>query len=196
MIIRALKDSVRAEALAARASVPPEQHLAFATALGSLGLAAVQRWTLQASAVVSVFWPIRDEPDTLPLLSALREAGVATALPVTPKRGAPLRFRAWRIGEPLISGRFGTSEPAGTAADLDPDLLFVPLAAFDRRGFRLGYGAGYYDGALDRLRRLKPIRAVGVAFAVQEVGAVPTEPHDQPLDALVTESGLLDFGTH
>lgn len=195
MTIRALKDAVRAQALAARSSIPAERRAAFAGTLASLGLVTARRWASRPDAVVSVFWPIRDEPDTLPLLSALAEAGFSAALPVTPKRGAPLRFRAWRIGEPLISGRFGTSEPAAAAADLDPDLLFVPLAAFDRRGFRLGYGAGYYDGALDRLRRLKPVRAVGVGFAVQEVGAVPTEPHDQPLDALVTEHGLLEFET-
>ena len=195
MTIRALKDTVRAEALAARASVSFDHQVAFASVLASQGLAAVERWSLPPGAVVSVFWPIRDEPDTRPLLATLSEAGFATALPVTPARGAPLRFCAWRIGEPLTAGRFGTSEPVAGASDLDPDILFVPLAAFDRLGFRLGYGAGYYDGALERLRRAKPIRAVGVGFAVQEVAVVPTEPHDQPLDALVTENGLLHFGT-
>lgn len=195
MTIRALKETVRAETLAARSALSVERRAAFASALAFEGLAAVRRWAPSPGALVSVFWSIRDEPDTRPLLAALSEAGFATALPVTPPRGEPLRFRAWHMGEPLVSGRFGTSEPGAQAPDVDPDLLFVPLAAFDRRGFRLGYGAGYYDGALDRLRRLKPIRAVGVGFAVQEIDAVPTEPHDQPLDALVTESGLLDVET-
>lgn len=144
--------------------------------------------------MVSAFLPIRGEPDTLPLLAALAEAGIATCLPATPPRGEPLRFRLWRVGDPLVPGRFGTAEPAGDAPEVDPDVLFVPLAAVDARGFRLGYGAGYYDRVLGRLRACKPIHAVGVAFAVQAVECVPAEPHDQPLDALLTESGLMTFG--
>ena len=159
----------------------------------SHGQSAEDRW--RSWPVVSVFLPIRDEPDTRPLLAELAVAGHATALPATPPRGEPLRFRAWRSGEPLAAGRFGTAEPTSAAPLVDPDLLFVPLVAFDRRGFRLGYGAGYYDGALERLRRLKPVLAVGVAFADQEVESVPTEPHDQRLDAVLTEAGLLTFGT-
>jgi 5-formyltetrahydrofolate cyclo-ligase len=193
MTIRVLKESVRAEALTARSSLSDEIRSAFAGELASAGLAAARRWAARPGLVVSVFWPIRDEPDTRPLLAALSEAGFRVALPVTPPRGEPLRFRAWSTGEPLQPGRFGTVEPPISAPECNPDLLFVPLAAFDRRGFRLGYGAGFYDGALARLRRLKPVRAVGVAFAAQQVDVVPTEPHDQPLDALLTEGGLLEF---
>ena len=135
----------------------------------------------------AAFLPIRREPDCLPLLHALVAAGLDTALPVTPKRGLPLRFHRWRPGEPLVSRAWGLSEPALDAAEIDPDVLFVPLAAFDRRGHRLGYGAGFYDNALAVLRARKPVLAIGVAFALQEVEAVPAEPHDERLDMIVTE---------
>ena len=194
MTMRSLKDAVRAEALGRRAEVGPGTRAAFASALASEGSALARRRSDAGVPTVSAFLPIRDEPDTRPLLTALAEAGCPTALPATPIRGGALRFRLWRIGDPLAAGRFGTSEPFGTAAECRPDLLFVPLAAFDRRGFRLGYGAGYYDGALHRLRMSKLVFAVGVAFAAQEVAAVPTEPHDQRLDAVLTEHGLLTFG--
>ena len=193
MSLRTQKDDLRGAVLARRAALARAQRLAFAAMLADEGLALARRCV--AGPVVSVFLPIRDEPDTRPLLARLAAAGFATALPVTPPRGEPLMFGAWRSGEPLAAGRFGTAEPTAGAPLVDPDLLFVPLAAFDRRGFRLGYGAGYYDGALERLRRHKPVLAVGVAFAAQEVESVPTEPHDQRLDAVLTEAGLLTFGT-
>ena len=193
MSLPSLKHDLRAAVLARRAALGAAERSAFAAVLAECGLALARGWAAQP--VISVFLPIRDEPDTRPLLAGLAAAGHATALPATPPRGEPLVFRAWRSGEPLAAGRFGTAEPTAGAPLVDPDLLFVPLAAFDRRGFRLGYGAGYYDGALERLRRRKPILAVGVAFATQEVGSVPTEPHDQRLDAVITETGLLTFGT-
>ena len=193
MSLRSEKDDLRAAVLARRAALSRAERAAYAAVLAEGGLALARRCA--AGPIVSVFLPIRDEPDTRPLLAGLAEAGHATALPVTPPRGQPLLFRAWRSGDRLAAGRFGTAEPRAEAPLVDPDLLFVPLAAFDRRGFRLGYGAGYYDGALARLRRLKPVLAVGVAFAAQQVESVPTEPHDQRLDAVLTEAGLLTFGT-
>ena len=194
MSTRLLKDAIRGAALARRAGIDPGRRAAFAAALAGHGLAAVDTARADVIPVVAAFLPIRHEPDTRPLLSALAAAGIRTALPVTPPRGEPLRFRVWRGGEALAAGRFGTVEPTAAAAEAEPDLLFVPLAAFDRRGFRLGYGAGYYDGAIARLRRVKRVLAVGVAFAVQEVGSVPVEAHDQRLDALITEDGLTMFG--
>ena len=193
MTVRSMKDAIRAGALARRESVSSVMRRSFASSLARSGLEAVWRRGA-ASPVVSAFLPIRGEPDTVPLLTALAAAGFATCLPATPPRGEPLCFRLWQVGDPLVPGRFGTAEPAGDARVVDPEILFVPLAAFDARGFRLGYGAGYYDGALDRLRTAGPVHAVGVAFAVQEVECVPAEPHDQPLDALLTEAGLITFG--
>ena len=186
------KAVVRAEALGRRRLVDVETRAALAAALAAAGPDLVRRF--RPAAAASAFHPIRDEPDTLPLLRALAGAGIATALPVTPPRGRPMRFRAWRAGEALRPGPFGTAEPSPEAAEMEPDVLFVPLAAFDRRGGRVGYGAGHYDGALARLRASKRVLAIGVAFAVQEVGRVPTESHDEPLDAVLTEHGLLAFG--
>ena len=143
--------------------------------------------------IVSAFHPLRDEPDTLPLLTALADEGFATALPVVVGRGSPLAFRLWRPGEPTRAGAMSIREPLEEAPVVDPDLLFVPLACFDRRGHRIGYGAGYYDRTLTDLRAMKPVHAVGVAYGVCEVAAVPYETHDQSLDAVVTEQETILF---
>ena len=198
MTLPAAKSIVRAQALGKRAAVAVAIRHAFAASLAAEGLRIV-RHHVEAHAVLhspvaAFFHAVRGEPDTEPLVTALAEARVITALPVPIARRRPLRFLAWRPGDPLVPGRFGIAEPLPSEQDLVPDVLFVPLAAFDRRGFRLGYGAGYYDASLAALRRRKPVLAVGVAFSVQEVDAVPTEAHDEPLDAVVTEQGLLTFG--
>lgn len=137
-------------------------------------------------AVVAGFWPIGREIDIRPLLLALHERGHKIALPVTPKRGNPLTFRLWRPGDVLEQERFGTFRPVGQSAV--PDFLLAPLLAFDRRGHRLGYGAGFYDRTLAGL----PGRyALGVAFAGQEVPAVPAGPDDVALDAVATDTGVI-----
>jgi len=141
--------------------------------------------------VVSGFWPIEDEIDLRPALAAAASAGCEVVLPVTPRRGNPLRFR--RMGEPagLVPGPFGTRQPPESEPERTPDLMLVPLLAFDRAGGRLGYGGGFYDRTLVLLRGGQPgVRAVGCAYAAQEVEAVPMEPFDQRLDAVVTEVGL------
>lgn len=139
-----------------------------------------------AGAVVSGFWPIGDELDIRPLMLALHARGHPIVLPVTPRRGNPLTFRLWRPGDALESERFGTFRPTGE--ERAPDFLLVPLLAFDRRGHRLGYGAGFYDRTLAGL----PGRfALGVAFAAQEVAEVPAGPSDMRLDAVATENGVI-----
>jgi 5-formyltetrahydrofolate cyclo-ligase len=148
------------------------------------GLRLARQWRPE---VISAFHSIRDEPNTLPLLSALAAEGFLTALPVVLGRGSHLIFRLWRPGDPTLSGRMGISEPVPYAPAVEPDLLFVPLACFDRRGHRIGYGAGYYDRSLARLRAMKSIHAVGVAYGVCEASVVPYEAHDQGLDVIVTE---------
>jgi 5-formyltetrahydrofolate cyclo-ligase len=142
---------------------------------------------------VSAFHPLRDEPDALLLLAAVAEAGFATALPVVVGRGSSLLFRLWRSGDPTRTGSMSIREPLEAAPVVDPDLLFVPLACFDRRGHRIGYGAGYYDLTLARLRATKRVHAAGVSYGVGEVPAIPYETHDQTLDAVVTEQETILF---
>jgi len=178
------KATLRREALARRGAVAPGARVAFSRRLANEGLRLARLWRPRA---VSAFHTLGDEPDTLQLLSALAAEGFATALPVVVGRESPLTFRLWRPGDPTRLGAMSIAEPLEEAPAVDPDLLFVPLACFDRRGHRIGYGAGYYDRTLAGLRALRPVHAVGVAYGVCEVAAVPYEAHDQSLDAIVTE---------
>jgi 5-formyltetrahydrofolate cyclo-ligase len=139
-------------------------------------------------AVVAGFWPLADEIDPRPLLHALLDRGHPVVLPVTPPRGQALTFRRWRAGDALVPERFGTMRPTGEA--LAPDLLLIPLLAFDLAGRRLGYGGGYYDRTLAEL----PGRfRLGCGFAAQQMDEVPAGPYDCPLDAVATELGVVRF---
>jgi 5-formyltetrahydrofolate cyclo-ligase len=183
------KALLRRGALARRRDLGPGAREALTLRVVAEGLRLARLW---APAVVSAFHPIRGEPDTLALLESLASEGFATALPVTVSRSAPLVFRKWRPGDPTVAGEMNIPEPGPQAPVVEPDLLFAPLAAFDRRGHRIGYGAGHYDRTLARLRALKTIHAVGVAYAACEVEAVPNEPHDESLDFILTETELID----
>ncbi|GGF16769.1 5-formyltetrahydrofolate cyclo-ligase [Aliidongia dinghuensis] len=142
--------------------------------------------------VVSGFWSIQSEIDVRPLMTALAAAtGAALALPVVMGRGQALQFRRWDKAAALVAGPFGTAHPAEGMPVLMPDLLLVPLLAFDRRRHRLGYGAGFYDRTLAALRADGPITAVGIAYAAQEVAEVPVGAHDQVLDLVLTEQGFI-----
>lgn len=149
----------------------------------------------RAATVISGYWSIGDELDARPALRALRDAGRTVALPVLGARGAPLTFRQWSADARLEPRLWGIQEPAPDAPEVVPDLLLVPLLAFDRRGNRLGYGGGYYDRTLNGLRATRglTVYACGVCFAAQEVASVPCAPYDQQLDAVITEEGLLTF---
>lgn len=138
---------------------------------------------------VTGYLPIRSEIDPVPVMAA--HPG-PVGVPVIDGPGLPLRFLRWVPGAVLVSGPFGVMVPEG-AAEVVPRALIVPLLAWDRRGFRLGYGGGFYDRTLQRLRAMGPVLAVGLAYAGQEVEAVPTEPTDQRLDALACEDGLITF---
>lgn len=171
------KAALRARALAARAAGGDgsliDRHL----------IAALAPF---AGAVLAGYWPMRGEADPRAAMSA--HAG-PVVLPVVPGPARPLEFRLYQ-GE-LQAGPFGTSHPPDSAAVLRPDVLIVPLAGFDRAGNRLGYGGGYYDRTLEFLRNSGAVTAIGLAFACQEVPAIPVEPFDQPLDLIVTDRGPL-----
>ncbi len=148
---------------------------------------------IKAGMIVSGFMPLRSEINPLPLMRRLEEMGAGLALPVIAGRGNPLTMRAWRFGAPLDSAQWGIREPKPEAPQVEPDILLVPLLAFDRTGHRLGYGAGYYDMTLARLRGLKAIAAIGFAFAAQEVAKVPASEHDMRLDLVLTEREVIDL---
>lgn len=143
--------------------------------------------------VVSGYWPMAEEADIRPILTRLHGAGHRCGLPVVVGTGRPLSFRLWTPESVLRPDRFGVATPPAESPALEPDLILVPLLAFDRNGYRLGYGGGFYDCTLAALRACKSILAIGVAYADQEVDAVPHEPHDQRLDGVLTERGLLTF---
>lgn len=183
------KADLRKAALERRKAVPQAVRDAFAEKLAVEGVQMARRAIVRN---VAVFLPIGSEVDTRLLLAALDYHQFATLLPVTQARGVPLVFRRWREGQLLIDGPMGLKEPSARLPEMVPDFTFVPLAAFDRRGFRIGYGAGHYDATLAALRMSHPGPAIGIAFSCQEIERVPEEDHDQPLDFVLTETGLID----
>jgi len=143
----------------------------------------------QPAQKIAAVWPLAEEVDLRPLCHALFEAGRQVLLPETTPKGSPLIFRRWTPASSMIAGRFGTSHPEG---EIDvPDLVLVPFLAFDRSGYRLGYGGGYYDRTLAALN----VPAIGFGFAGQQIDAVPTGPYDIPLKTIVTECGVIRTDT-
>lgn len=145
--------------------------------------------------LIAGYWPIRTEMNPLPLMAALCDADdrIETCLPATPKPETPLVFHKWRMGDTLIDGLYGTSEPSPDAPVVIPQLILAPLLAFDRQHYRLGYGGGFYDRTLASIRqnRGQTVMAVGIAYAGQEVAAVPVGTYDAALDAILTEQGFM-----
>jgi 5-formyltetrahydrofolate cyclo-ligase len=179
----AAKRAVRQAALARRIGLDAE------AAGQALALHVLREIPPEPCAVVSGFWPLGEEIDIRPLLLALHRRGNPVALPVTPRRGEALSFRGWQPGDALVPERFGTMRPIGDI--LVPDVLLIPLLAFDAAGGRLGYGGGFYDRTLAGLPgRLR----LGCAFAAQQVDAVPVGPYDIRLDAVATENGIIRCG--
>src|SRR6266403_85367 len=182
------KATLRAAALAARDALTSAHRTAAAETIALRGLP----FEITPGAVVAGYSPIRSEIDPVPLMRKLAVPGVRLALPAIMAGDQPLKFRAWSPGDRLQRGRLGILEPSAEK-EVIPDILLVPLAAFDRAGHRIGYGAGHYDRTLEQLRKLKAIAAVGIAAAVQEVEAVPALLHDAVLDYVLTETQVLDF---
>jgi 5-formyltetrahydrofolate cyclo-ligase len=185
--INELKARLRREALARREALPADARAAAAQAIAARPFPVA----VPSGAIVSGFMPLKSEINPLPLLRKLAEAGAQLALPVVAGRGQPLTMRAFTFGDTLASGVWGIREPKPEAAEVFPDILIVPLLAFDRRGHRLGYGAGYYDMTINALRARKPVTAVGIAFAQQEIAEVPTTLRDARLDLVLTEDEII-----
>jgi len=183
------KAILRREAIARRDVLPAAERARAAEVIAARNFPVA----LAPGTIVSGFSPMKSEINPLPLMRKLAEAGARLALPVVAGKGKPLVMRAWVFGEPLAAGVWGIREPKPEAAEVEPDILIVPLLAFDRRGHRIGYGAGYYDMTIAALRAKKPIVAVGIAYAIQEVPAVPTTPRDARLDLVLTEREVIDF---
>lgn len=142
---------------------------------------------------VSSYWPMREEIDPRPVMEALNARGVGLCLPVVIGHAQPLVFRAWQPGDRLVTEAFGTSVPMASAPEQVPDILLVPLLAFDSEGYRLGYGGGFYDRTLEKLRSERGALAIGLAFVGQHMDFLPRGPHDQKLDMIVTEQGVQAF---
>jgi len=142
---------------------------------------------LNGKAVVGGYWPVKGEVDTLHILDELRRRGHICGLPHMTGEGAPLLFRQWDTGEELIAGKFGIPEPPADSAALVPDILLVPLLAFDEKRHRLGYGGGFYDRTLARLKPQKKTLAVGLAYEMQLYNILPHEPNDVRMDIIITD---------
>jgi 5-formyltetrahydrofolate cyclo-ligase len=183
------KTELRIAALARRAALSEAERIAGARALAERGLP----FPLRPGAIVAGYSPIRSEIDPVPLMRHLETQGARLALPVIIARDEPLMFRVWSPAEALVAGSMGILEPPPEAPQLMPDVLLVPLAAFDRAGHRIGYGAGHYDRTFAQLRAVKPFVAVGVAFDTQEIEEIPMQPHDVALDFVLTETRTIDF---
>jgi 5-formyltetrahydrofolate cyclo-ligase len=188
------KPVLRAAALARRDALSAAQRQAAAQAVGSRPFPI----DVAAGMVVAGYAPIRSEFDPRPLLAALAASGAITALPVIVGRDQPLTFRSWEPGASLVSGPLGILEPSPDAPVVIPDIVLVPLAAFDRAGHRIGYGGGYYDRSLADLRcsgnGLTSHRlAIGLGFAVQEIPSIPAMAHDARLDLVLTEAETIDL---
>ena len=183
------KDELRSRALSRRDLLTVEQRVAAAEAVAATPV----HLEISPGRIVAGYSPINSEIDPFPLMRALEKQGAELALPVIVKRNHPLIFRSWSPDEGLVRGSYGIFQPSSDAPDVDPDIVLVPLAAFDRAGHRIGYGRGYYDRTLHQLRAMKKMTVIGVAFAAQEIEIVPALPHDEQLDCVLTERELIDL---
>ena len=184
IVSTAFRAALRQEKLSARMSMPAEEHLA---ASGRIRAALAGFLAGRPPTTLGVCVPVRGEPDCLPLATELAAAGWSIVMPVVEAPAAPLRFRAWHAGAPMTQDPHGIPVPA-TAACAPPEILLLPLVAFDPAGYRLGYGGGYFDRTLAACVP-RPF-TIGVGFDLCRVDTIRPAPHDIPLDRIVTESGL------
>lgn len=180
------KSLLRTEAKRLRAGAAKMYAVEAAEKAAAHGLQLLSSFELHA--VIGIYWPLGDELDPRFLLHGLAKAGYRTALPVVTDRAAPLSFRLWGQGDLLETGDFGTEHPSCEAPTVIPDVLIVPLLAYDEDCYRLGWGGGFYDRTLANHSEIK---AFGFAYGAQIVDHVPREDHDWPLQGVITEEGVI-----
>ena len=187
--ISELKSVIRKDALMRRDAIPAAERAQAAETIAARAFPLA----IEPRAIVSGFMPLKTEINPLPLMRKLAGAGAQLALPCIAGRGNPLSMRAFAFGDELASGQWGIREPKLDAPEVVPDIMLVPLLAFDRNGHRIGYGAGYYDMTIAKFRAMKPVIAAGIAFAAQEIDQVPVTPRDARLDLVLTEREVIDL---
>jgi 5-formyltetrahydrofolate cyclo-ligase len=183
------KAALRTAALALRDALPAAERAAAAETIAARPFPV----TISAGLIVSGFSPMKTEINPFPLMRKLASAGGSLALPAIAGRGKPLIMRAYTFGDEFARGQWGIREPKSDVPEVFPDVLIVPLACFDRAGHRIGYGAGYYDMTIQRLRAMKTVVAIGIAFAAQEIPHVPATERDERLDLVLTERETIDL---
>lgn len=187
--IEKAKAALRTTAHANRAALTAEERAEAAKLVTRHFFDSVK---LAPTDVVAAYWRIRDELDCQPILIGLMDSDYTVVLPVVMGPDQPLDLRVWEQGASLYEAGFGTLAPSELAPRREPDVVLMPLLGFDKHGTRLGYGGGYYDRTLAAMQ--KTPRLVGLAFAAQELDEIPREPHDVPLDTIITEAGVRHFG--
>lgn len=185
------KKAARVSAASARKAAHDKAKDSAPAALATRGLPVARS---AQNNVICAFHSFGTEISTFELFDRLVAEGWTTALPVVVAKNAPLLFRQWAPGGALVVGRWDIQVPPETAPEVQPDVLLVPMLAFDRKGYRMGYGGGFYDRTLAKLRALKKVTAIGVAYAGQEIDMVPRDEHDQPLDWIMTEQETFKCG--
>ena len=182
---------MRKNALAKRLSLPGDWR---ERAAAGIARHFFSRISFQPGYIIAGYWPVKGEADVRPLLrTAVQQGGVA-ALPCVEKKAGPLVFRQWSENAVMREGNYGIMEPEAFSPPVVPDLVLVPMLAFDDAGGRLGYGAGYYDRTLQKLRLEKAsLIAAGIAFEAQHVLHVPHGPHDGRMDMIITEKTIREF---
>ncbi len=183
------KAALRIAALTLRDALPAVERAAAAEMIAARPFPV----TISAGMIVSGFSPMKTEINPFPLMRKLAGVSANLALPAIAGRGKPLIMRAYAFGDEFAHGQWGIREPKSDAPEVFPDVLIVPLACFDRAGHRVGYGAGFYDMTIHRLRAMKTVVAIGIAFAAQEIPRVPATERDERLDLVLTEREVIDL---
>lgn len=191
--MNAAKETIRKRSLKTRDDFVKALSINDRTAIFDKIYKNLEKTLPPAPAVVASYWPMGCEVDLRPVMDQLLVHGYTVALPVTKAQGSPLSFRAWHTGDRLTTGAFKTMEPLPTATPVVPQVILVPLLAFDNRGFRIGYGAGLYDRTLETFRKKGSLKAVGIALETQHLNEIPISRTDQALDAVVTEDRVYAF---